>query len=296
MRPALLPPWAAPRLRIRPRANRPAALAGALCVLSLLAGPGWAQATFRSPFPRDRQLEQSVQAASTKRHMAFVQIAQLQRDGRAQEVALLYRKLQAASPRDPGLKALYAFAHTSAFLHTGFESWTAAQEETVTFLSQNQERADADRLRAESLREAPGAAEVWVMAALHHLEVGQYDRAVEQARQAVALDPAWSYGHYVLGKSLVAQHNGVADPARRQSLVRTALKELQTAERMNPDLAQWDLYMSYVHAYSALDRHKDALPYMDKILARARARKDPAGKIKMLVAWREDLVRQSQTP
>ena len=244
---------------------------------------------FRSPSRRDRQLERLIRAAWRKPREAFVQIVELHRRGRAQEVALLYRGLQVESPKERSLKALYAFAHSAALASFLFERQSAAQAKTVAFLAQRQERADAGRLREESLRELPRAAEAWVMAALHHHYLGDKDLAEARALKAVALDPSWSYGRYALGQSLVAKRDDVKDPARRSALLRTALRELQAAERTNPDLTRWNLYYNYVHLYTGLGRYGDALRYMDRIIARARANQDPPETLRLLESWRKSL-------
>ena len=90
----------------------------------------------------------------------------------------------------------------------------------------------------------------------------QYDKAIEQLRKTIEMDPSFYYAHWTLGEAYDLSGN-----------VQEALKEYQTAYRLSDDPAMLG-FMGHAHAISG--KKDEALKMLDQMREISRQRYVPA--------------------
>jgi tetratricopeptide (TPR) repeat protein len=243
---------------------------------------------FKSPYPSDPNLETQVLRNTSNLRNAFMNILFLHSKGRAQEVALIYKKLFLKTPKDTLLKAQYVFSHfvgTASFM----ESLATKQQKVVYYLLSDPVRIECNALREEVLKDLPKSPEVKIMTAMFFKYNAKWSKSLELASQALFLDSNWGYSYYLRGQSLTGSNIDIKDKNTRLKNAKSAISDFKMAEKLNPELKFQNLYYEYVHTYSELADYKTALTYMDKIIAVVKEKNSPPEKMQMLTTWRKSI-------
>ena len=274
----------------------------ALIVMGLLTGPSWA---FASDKLSGRQstskevLEASAKSASALAakyapdlRSSLRLIVRAYEIGVVEKVAFQYYDLLQKDETNPKLMAEYAFAYLLSEEGDDLQNASAERRMLKEKLRKYPYYVGITAYRADSLKRLPSSPEVYIMAAAKHELHAEYKQALPLNQKAVSLDPDYGYAHYRVGQTFgglvgkaLSKMDGLT-PADADKYAQLAINEFKTAQKLDSTITGRSIVSGYAHAYTQLKQYKEALFYLDQLIASANKK---SVFYPSLLKWRQRL-------